>query len=703
MRNQLRHIFAAAMLAAVIGVFLPDRASAQIGGIGNNRGNFDNNGFGGNTDAFGNPVDQYGNPIDPNASQGMQIGNQDSTKKKIRKPLESYFFDDSIRKREIFVWNVDTYRNKVRMIGLDTMLNSKQPDYPFLKKDVGDAYQGNMGGASIPLNYFNRPQYRNYEFAQAFYAYFFEPESARFFNVKKPFTHFSYYTAGQTSRREEGFYINHAQNISPSTGFNVDYESKGTRGFYQWGKGRAKDLSVAFSHTGKKYSIHAGYIFNTINNKENGGMLDDRNITDTIFEQPSVIPVNLNDARTIIRNNAYYIVQSYGVPLSRLKDTDFSIADKSSIFFGHALVYSRWNKVYSDTKEASGDFYSSWYINPTATYDSISESLLSNRIFLQIQPWDRDGVVGLIDAGVGMDNHRYSQFVPGDFLRGGMKKVDKTDYYIYGSVDGKISKYFDWGGDAEFHPAGYRMTDLKVGARASVSAFIKGKPLTLSGKFTHETRSAGYWASKLFSNHYVWSNSFNKENETRVELSFKVPSWALELGAAQSMLSNKIYYDADARPAQYSGAVSVSGLYAQKDFRIGGLHLNHRVLLQWSTQDKVVPVPLFSAYLSYYFEFNVVKDVLRAQVGFDARYNTPYYAFGYSPATATFYNQREKQVGGYPLVDFYITGKWKRMRILLKLEHMNDGLFGGRNYFTLLHYPLQKMVFKYGMSWAFYD
>lgn len=154
---------------------------------------------------------------------------------------------------------------------------------------------------------------------------------------------------------------------------------------------------------------------------------------------------------------------------------------------------------------------------------------------------------------------------------------------------------------------------------------------------------------------------------------------------------------------QHGGNVSVSGLYARKDFRIGGLHLNHRVLLQFSTVQEVVPVPLASAYLSYFYEFNVVKNVLRLQIGLDGRYNTEYYAFGYNPATAQFYNQREKKLGNYPMIDVFVAAKWKRMRILAKMQHLNDNLFGDRNYFTVLHYPQNKRVFKMGFSWSFYD
>ena len=93
---------------------------------------------------------------------------------------------------------------------------------------------GNMGGASVPLDFFLRPQYSDFTFAQAFDAYLMTPERARFFNVKKPFTHLSYFMSGATQHLEEGLWVTHAQNVSPSTGFNLDYKSRGTRGQYEW-------------------------------------------------------------------------------------------------------------------------------------------------------------------------------------------------------------------------------------------------------------------------------------------------------------------------------------------------------------------------------------------------------------------------------------------------------------------------------------
>ncbi|MBR2629157.1 MAG: hypothetical protein IKD24_05670, partial [Alistipes sp.] len=46
---------------------------------------------------------------------------------------------------------------------------------------------------------------------------------------------------------------------------------------------------------------------------------------------------------------------------------------------------------------------------------------------------------------------------------------------------------------------------------------------------------------------------------------------------------------------------------------------------------------------------------------------------------------------------------WKRMRIFLKYQHLNNGLFGNGQYFTVTGHPQNPGMFKMGLSWGFYD
>lgn len=629
---------------------------------------------------------------------------KDTTQAKPKKPLESYFFNDSIRKRLLFSWKVLPGKNQIDTVAIDSSLNRFEVDYPFQMNNVGAAYLGNLGGASRPLNYFERPQLQNFSFLNAYDSYLITPERVRFYNVKRPFTHLSYFMSGQTRNAEEQLRVTHAQNISPSTGINIEYFNRGTKGMYSSQKAKDKNFSFALSHTGKKYSIHGGYIYNMGEIRENGGVLRDADVTDTIFKPPYNIEVNLRDALNHFKGNTLYVTQAYGIPLQRVTDEDFSIADKSSIFVGHAFEYTQVFKKYTDTraKVIGEDFYKHWYINPNESLDSINESLIDNKLFIQIQPWNRDGIIGTIDAGVGYSFHHYYNFGLDQYLKTS-NGTRKNDMYVYGSLTGKLKKYLDWTAGIDYHPFGYRSQDMKLNAQIQLSAYIKSRPITLTVSGFIDNRTPSYWMQNYFSNHFYWNNNFSKETETRIDAKLDIPSVGMEAGVWQSIATDKIYFNTDALPAQYDGTVSVSGIYARKDFKAGIFRFNHRVLLQWSSNEDVAPVPLISAYAAYFIDFNLVKNVLRVQMGIDGWYNTKYYAPAYNPATMQFYNQTEKKLGSYPYLDFFVSAKWKRMRILAKLQHVNEDLFGERNYFSVLHYPLNRRMFKLGFSWSFYD
>lgn len=655
--------------------------------------------------------------------EGMNEADTTETRKKReRRPLESYYFNDTVRALPNWKWNVDRYYNRVNVMPLDTTLADWRIDYVFYRKGVGDMALGGLGQSSQPINWFDRNQSHDFTFAQSYDAYAASVENVPFYNGKKPLTNLTYLESGQKRYREEHLELVHSQNINPSTSANLNYKARSTMGRYDWQRTKNHALSLGFAHTGKRYSVHAAYMNNMVDTRENGGVVGEWAIADTVFEMPSGVPMRLASAQAHnkYRNNALLVKQAFAIPLERVTEYDFSLADLSAVYVGHQFEYNTWSKVYTDKRatytnergdhDSEGnymptthEYYDDWFINPDVTRDSISERLISNKIFVQVQPWDRYGVVSTIDGGVGFDIHTYSYLRLSDYLRGDMTRDKRSSWYVYGAASGMIKRYAEWRADAKYHPSGYRSGDLSAGAEITLRAFIREHPLILTGRFRQELRSPGYWHENLFSNHYVWFNSFDKESETRLEVNFSVPDIALEIGAWQGVLSKMIYYGDDSRVAQHSGTVSLTSLYARKDFRIAGFHLDHRALVQITSDEHVLPVPTVSAYLSYYYEFWVKRDVLRVQIGLDGRFNTEYYAPGYNPALSVFYNQREVKIGNYPYLDAFVSAKWKRMRILLKLQHLNQNLFGNGESFQVARYPLNPRMFKFGISWSFYD
>lgn len=712
-----------ALCLAVV-LLLPTKSYAQLDAASMQRGGLGVQSMGGGIPGMGGGIPGMGDPNAMGDGEQSQTDTTQTKEKRERKPLESYYFGDTVRALNNWIWTIDKDFDRVNIEPIDTTLQDWRIDYVFYREGVGDMALGGLGQSSQAINWFDRNQDKDFIFARSYDAYTARAENVPFYNCKTPFSNLTYSESGQKRYREEHFELIHTQNIDPSTSFNITYKARSTMGLYDWQRTKNHALSVGFAHTGKRYSVHAAYMNNRIDARENGGVVGEWAIADTTFEMPSGVPMRLAsaEAENKYRNNAFVLKQAYAIPLQRVTEYDFSIADLSAVYIGHQLEYSTWSKVYTDKRatyknlhgkynEETGkwesvdglEYYDNWYIDPTKSRDSISERLLSNKFYVQIQPWDRNGVISTIDAGVGIDLHTYSYLRLEDYLRGKVTKDKRTSWYMYGGTGGKIKRYADWGVKAKYYPSGYRGGDFSMDGDITLRAYIRELPLILSGRFKQEFRSPAYWHENLFSNHYVWFNSFDKESETRFEVNFSVPSIALELGLWQGVMSNMIYYDGSSRVRQHSDIVSLTSLYARKDFRVAGFHFDHRALVQFSSDESVLPVPALSAYLSYYYEFWVKRDVLRVQLGVDGRYNTSYYAPSYNPALSAFFNQREVRVGNYPYLDAFLSAKWKRMRILLKYQHVNQGLFGNGEYFQVARYPLNPRMFKLGISWSFYD
>ncbi|MCG8582026.1 MAG: putative porin, partial [Bacteroidales bacterium] len=154
-------------------------------------------------------------------------------------------------------------------------------------------------------------------------------------------------------------------------------------------------------------------------------------------------------------------------------------------------------------------------------------------------------------------------------------------------------------------------------------------------------------------------------------------------------------------PAQTSTVVQVFNARLKKHFKLGRIHSVNDVIVQYTSHDEYIPVPKLALYNSTYYQ-NTLFQVLHFQIGFDARYNSQYYAPMYMPASGQFVNQRSQKVGNYPFVDVFANLQLKRARIYVKFDHVNEG-YPNEPYYTSYQYPGNPRSLKFGVSWNFYD
>ena len=90
------------------------------------------------------------------------------------------------------------------------------------------------------------------------------------------------------------------------------------------------------------------------------------------------------------------------------------------------------------------------------------------------------------------------------------------------------------------------------------------------------------------------------------------------------------------------------------------------------------------------------------QTGITFKYFTSYHMNGYNPILGEFYVQNKEELGGYPLLDFFINARIKQTRIYLKAEHFNSS-FSGYDYYAAPNYPYRDFVIRFGLVWNFFS
>ncbi|MGL4364110.1 MAG: putative porin [Bacteroidales bacterium] len=607
------------------------------------------------------------------------------------KNIEIETIDTTLRSR-VFQYTISRTTNDLRAMPMDTSLHYYRTDYPFLRNDVDAIFLGNLGSPVVSYNYFKRTHQSEFIFQQPYEVYFFSPENTPFFNSSTPYTILYYDWAGSRVQEESQLRVLHTQNIRHDLSYSILYNNLAAKGIYPRQRASNKAFNGNLSYLGKYYKANAGYIFNSIEAQESGGISDDGLILDTVVGPQDHI-MRLENAKNHLRNHSYHLAHSLDLRLLYFGN-DSVINNILMGRIGHTFEYSTYNKVYTDDIDTI--YYPSPFFNTEHTKDSLSLRSIDNKFFLQLRPL-RAYIFESLTFGVGYKNIN-------SYMADSLSITNKLQtLYAYAEMSAWYKKYFKWNAFAESKLAGYQGGDYKFGGDLTLSFFPveEGIHLNLAGNF--RGTSPDVFLQNYTSNYYQWNNDFNRETELQLHAKVAIPKWAIELGVSNSLLNNYIYFGHQSTPQQHNGALSVLTGTLSHRFKWAGLHLHHRLLFQTSTNQKILPVPAFSFSNSYFYELVLIKNVLLVQLGIDWRYATRFNGYAYNPSIGMFHNADGK-LGGYLWADAFLSFRWKRATPFIKYEHLTQGLIEGHNnYFAAVHYPRNDRVFKFGLSWKFFD
>lgn len=624
--------------------------------------------------------------------------------------LKSYIVPDSIRYKRILVWNSDKHFNKISFKELDTTANSWFTEYPFFKEDINADYLGIVGSATQSHNFFKRKESEYFSYFTPYLTYSHTTDNMPFYNTKSAYTELAYWGTlfAYKDKEEASIKFLHTQNITPSLNFSFLYQKYGAKGLLQNEGTDTRTTALTFNNLGERYIMHGGFIRNTVKRSENGGVSNPKEITDTIVDAKTISTI-LTEANNKLARSTFFINHSYSIPFNffRKKDT-LAIGEGTVAFLGHYGEYSTYSKCYADkiaiTDKQARDFYNNtFYINNTSSADSLHMTNFDNRFFIRLQPWASDAIISKIEGGLGYQLLSYYNFDLSSYLTGNKNK-NLNNLYIYAGASGQLKKYFSWDAFGKYQYSGYYQNDFLLNAKATFAfyPFKKTKEgIYLTAAFKTSLQRPDWYDNNYFSNHYAWSNNFDKVSKTSLEGNLSIPHWKTSAFFGYSLISGYTYYDTTSVIRQDPDIINVMSAYLKKDLKVWMLHFDHQALFQLSSKPSVLQLPLLSLNLRYYLEFPVVKGVMTMQLGASATFNTLYFAPAYNPALGVFHLQEREKLGNAPYIDVFANIQWKRASIFVKYTNATLGWPNG-DYFSTYRYIRPQRGLKFGIHWPFY-
>lgn len=602
-------------------------------------------------------------------------------------------------KKEKFVktWQVVDRLGTIDSIAPDTAHINFQLYNHLDRFSIANSYRGNLGSPVQSKLYFDRPEQHEFIFSDAYYPYTKQIESATFYNTNHPFSSLYYLTGGTNFMEDEQIRFLFTANINKR--FNV-----GTTLDYIFARGEYDNLSTKRfagslfgTYEGKRYRATAHLSTNNHSNYENGGIEDTSFINGPINYPAQNIPVNITGYSNF-RHSQLFFNQQYSLGIERMVKIDKDSVGLEYVpvtIFGHSLQVDDMHKRYYENA-VERDFYDNTYLPWNYTNDTTGMLRVSNRFSVTLAEEFNTLMNFGLTAFIENDIYRYVYMV--DTL---LENQWQSNTRLGGMLSKQQGKIFRYNLLGELSFVGPRAGDFTLDGNLIGSFPLWNQKIELTAKGFIKSTEPGFFHNRYESNHFRWSNDFDKVYRTHVGGVFSIPTLGFNFDLSIENITNHLYWDKQALPQQFSGNIQVIGANLKQDFHLGAFTLENNVVWQLSSHQEYLPLPDLTLYHNLYYH-DVWFKVLSIQAGVDMRYHSLYYAPAYMPATGQFHVQDFMKIGNYPVMNVYINAHLKRTRFFAQYYHVNE-LFMRGNYYSMPLYPINPATFRMGLTWNFYD
>lgn len=386
--------------------------------------------------------------------------------------------------------------------------------------------------------------------------------------------------------------------------------------------------------------------------------------------------------------------------------------------FIHTMKFDTYRRIYQ-AYETPKDFYADTF-NPAGNYpgDSIYDKTTHYRVqntfaISLLEGFNKWAKAGL-KAFVTSDLRHFTLPTETEIA----KAYNEHNLSIGAQLIKSQGKTLHYDATLETWLTGKDAGQMKIDADADVNFALFGDTVRLQASGFFHRLSPTFYYRHYHSKHFWWDNDdMSKIIHTRIEGKFGYEKTKTTVRVAFDNIKNHTFFamgynvtDDFGRTGntlsvvQKSGAISLLTLELQQKLKLGPLHWDNVITYQKSSDDMALPVPDLNIYTNLFLRFKIAR-VLKCDFGADARFFTKYYAPDYSPALGQYAVQtgeNRTEVGNYPIVNVYANFHLQRTRFFVMMSHINAGQ-GKPDYFLAPHYPLNQRIFRFGVSWNFYN
>lgn len=581
-----------------------------------------------------------------------------------------------------------------------TILSPYQADYPDTSLIGFHNYfprncLGNTGLASIPFTLeYGSPNLGFRFFDAPTHTDRIKEEEIRFHHSKGPYADL---TGIAGSKQLQIFKLNFTHTLKGRNNIGLKLNRYNSVGYYRKQQSFANNLLFTNSHTGKKnrFGYYGYFLANLNKNRENGGLKDSVLNDSTVWLNKGILDVRLDSAAR--ENREFKIMFNPWLKLTKGRDSSGS-ADH---FLSLKSTYSSHKYRYKDQGVADDNYYDTFWYDTLYTNDSAHVKKFSNTLEYCIRQNENFG------SSLGFRNEYNSVWQKSDtsyrdeffnqVIQAALnfrKDLEVTDSLAASQTCLETSA------DAQYIGWGLNQGNLRLEGKSCLRGLSVMKELYLDVLF--EKRRPDEIYRRWNSNHFIWNNTFQDVNRFHAKTGIKLKS-GLGVEVLAQSIGNFLYFDAEARPKQYSEQVQNFALnlaYSKVFFKHVGLAFQYSY--QKTSAARVLRLPQNSGTVNLYFTAALFKSNMHLQLGSQLQVYQSFETYAYMPATQVFYLQNGFVTGEYPFMDVYLKVRIRPASFFVKVENILAGN-AGTNFALIQGYYQPQMALRFGLSWMFFD